>query len=84
MPTYQIRIPVQIRDDDVKRRPHDWRDDYVRVKIYAEDQKVAVQILQDRLGLTATIEIVSAPGDLCDNTKVLPDGSPCPGCRSCA
>lgn len=30
------------------------------------------------------IVVVLAPGDRCDNTRKLPDGSPCPGCRSCA
>jgi len=29
------------------------------------------------------VEIVPAPGDLCGNTKILPDGGPCPGCRAC-
>lgn len=29
------------------------------------------------------IEVVEAPGDRCGNTKRLPDGSPCPGCRAC-
>jgi hypothetical protein len=29
------------------------------------------------------IEVVEAPGDLCGNTKKLPDGSKCPGCRAC-
>jgi hypothetical protein len=29
------------------------------------------------------IEIVEAPGDRCGNTRRLPDGSPCPGCRAC-
>ena len=30
------------------------------------------------------IKIVEAPGDRCGNTKTLPDGQPCPGCRACA
>jgi hypothetical protein len=30
------------------------------------------------------IEVVEAPGDRCGNTKRLPDGSACPGCRACA
>lgn len=29
------------------------------------------------------IEVVEAPGDRCGNTKKLPDGSKCPGCRAC-
>ena len=30
------------------------------------------------------IVIVSCPGDACSNTKKLPDGSRCPGCRACS
>ena len=90
MGTYQIRIPVQVRDESDKRKPRVWRDHHVRVKIDAEDPESAVQILQNRLssmvdrGFSFSIEVESAPGDLCDNTKVLTDGSPCPGCRACA
>lgn len=29
------------------------------------------------------IEVVEAPGDRCGNSRKLPDGSPCPGCRAC-
>lgn len=30
------------------------------------------------------IKVVPAPGDRCGNTKILSDGSPCPGCRACS
>jgi hypothetical protein len=33
---------------------------------------------------TRMLEIVDAPGDACNGTKKLPDGTPCLGCRSCA
>jgi hypothetical protein len=29
------------------------------------------------------LRIVEAPGDLCGNTRRLPNGAPCPGCRAC-
>jgi len=32
----------------------------------------------------ARIEIVEAPGDMCGNTKRLPSGGRCPGCRACS
>ncbi len=32
----------------------------------------------------ADIEIVSAPGDRCDGSRVLPNDMACPGCRACA
>jgi hypothetical protein len=34
-------------------------------------------------GWTPRVVIVPAPGDRCGNTRALPDGQPCPGCRAC-
>lgn len=32
----------------------------------------------------ARVIVESCPGDACGNTRKLPDGSKCPGCRACA
>jgi hypothetical protein len=34
--------------------------------------------------VVASLEVVPAPGDMCGNTKTLPNGQPCPGCRACS
>lgn len=64
--------------------------DFIRKKVHDEDCPVRefIEAAPDALGLFSTapraIEVVEAPGDRCGNTKKLPDGSACPGCRACA
>lgn len=59
--------------------------DYQRKKVHDEDCPVReyLEATEDRFR-GSNILIVEAPGDRCGNTKRLPDGSACPGCRACA
>lgn len=42
------------------------------------------KLYADALKGMDAIVIVPAPGDACGNTKKLPNGSRCPGCRACS
>lgn len=44
---------------------------------------VGTPVVKATIAKVPAIEVVEAPGDMCGNTKKLPDGSRCPGCRAC-
>ncbi len=56
MKTFQLRIPVQVRDKDDPRRPKDWHDDYVRVDVRADNHDGAVALLASAIERIANRE----------------------------
>jgi len=51
------------------------------VAMIQREVRVREALEDDEPGLPPAI--VEAPGDLCGNSRRLPNGDPCPGCRAC-
>lgn len=47
-------------------------------------RQLIMPLQRERVRDVGSILIVPAPGDMCGNTKQLPDGAKCPGCRACS
>lgn len=60
----------------------------MRARIFELERRLskAVTVTDELIAQTRplkAIEVVPAPGDLCGNTGLLPNGHLCPGCRAC-